>query len=442
VSRAASPALTEARGPGSGGVVVFALRRGFLLFLLVAAAAQVPPLLVVLFGGDLTISTATKIGWFYALAFHRAAIEVAEVATAGPDAVLAYRLSVAALAGTGLALWLAYRAGEAVGERAGGAVERRALAGAAVAVGYAVPIGAITAVVRLDLVTEGMFFPDLIRIRGIVWEAFALPLALAGAAAAAGAAMGGIVPGSRAHAWLAGGWRMLLAALGLALAGVVILAAIRPAGLDAYARAVSANGPRVAALLLGNHALLVPNQSFVVLAPSMGGCTAVWGSEDHEPLLCSGRLSSVDPQIVLLDAAIIARGESVAESSRPLPFAYAVFLLVPLVATVLVGRSVAAGATRAGRGQRVALGAGAGVVFAVLVGVGTWMASITVRAVEVSAGGTRTGSVTLGARPLATGLLAIAWGMIGGAVGAAIPSPQEAAPVSGPEEEPPSPTSV
>ena len=60
--------------------------------------------------------------------------------------------------------------------------------------------------------------------------------------------------------------------------GVLVLAAARPQGSAEYARVVSADGPRIALLLLGHHALLLPDQSFLVLAPSMGGCTQLAGT--------------------------------------------------------------------------------------------------------------------------------------------------------------------
>ena len=87
-------------------------------------------------------------------------------------------------------------------------------------------------------------------------------------------------------------------------------------------------------------------------------------------------------------------------------------------------------------------GAGAGVMFAVLVGVGTWLASAEL--VVHGAEGTGTRALTLGPRPVPTALLALAWGVVGGALGAWTRRQEEGTPVPVEPDEPvpPSPTSV
>ena len=113
---------------------------------------------------------------------------------------------------------------------------------------------------------------------------------------------------------------------------------------------MSSNGPRVAALLLGHHALLLPNQSFFVLAPSMGGCTELRGPKASIPLLCPGRLPNLGSPDILDD---IARVDGAAQptggttADRPMPAGYWMFVLVPAVATFSGGRS--AGSGRVGR---------------------------------------------------------------------------------------------
>ena len=87
-------------------------------------------------------------------------------------------------------------------------------------------------------------------------------------------------------------------------------------------------------------------------------------------------------------------------------------------------------------------GAGAGVMFAVLVGVGTWLASV--RLVVHAGGGAGTTTLTLGPRPVPTAMLALAWGVVGGALGASIRRQEEGTPVPVEPDAPvpPSPTSV
>ena len=439
---AAPPAPPEAHaadgGTRLGTVLLAAIRRGLLAFVATAAVAQLAPFLIELFGGGLAPSTALKLGWFYELAFHRVGIVVS-----GTDGFRAH-LSIAFLTGTAFAVWLLFRAGRAVGARMPGSrVGSRALAGALVGPVYALPIAAITSFVHVELATGGALFPDTVRFEGVSWQAFVYPALLGAVAGGAGGALGALAPDARFRAWLVGGWRMLVTALGLAAIGILLLAAVRPQGLAAYARAVSANGSRSALLLLGHHALVLPNQSFLVLAPSMGGCTSLSGPGGTEPLVCPGALPALD------DPAFIAAvsqvdGARPSAPTRPMPVGYWLFLLVPAIATVGAGRW--AGRTwraRDGSRERALRGAGAGAVFAVLVGTGTWMASLevglTLNATSASA------SFTLGANPVETALLALAWGVVGGPLGAWLLGGQgegTPVPVEPDEPVPPRPTSV
>lgn len=392
-----------------------ALRRGLVAFGLVALAGQLVPSVIDLFGGGLAFRTALRVGWFYTLAFNRVALDV-------DAASHTYRLSIAFLSGTALALWLLYRAGRAAAELAGTAPRQRVLTGAMVAPAYALPIGLITLVTRLQLASAGTLLPEALRVHGVVWQAFVFPLVLAAVAGGAGGLVSGLPQGSRDRAWLVGGWRMLLLALGLAFVGVLLLAALRPAGLRTYVRGASANGPRVALLIVGHHALLAPNQSFFVLAPSMGGCTSLAGPKVTIPRLCPGRLPILGADVARAIRAVRTGGH--APSHRSMPTWYWVFLLVPAIATIAEGRWAAGDAV--GRDRLVRAG-GAGLVFGVLIGCGAWASSITIQ------------GVTLGASPGPTMALGIVWGVVGGALGSLLRARQAGL---GPPGPPPSPTSV
>jgi hypothetical protein len=104
--------------------------------------------------------------------------------------------------------------------------------------------------------------------------------------------------------------------------------------------------------------------------------------------------------------------------------------LVPAVATIWGGRSAASRVERPE--DRLAAGVASGVVFALLIGAASWLAGVTLRLES---------SVTLGPRPLLSVMLALAWGVAGGVVGALLARRQ--LPVV-PEDEPapPRPTSV
>lgn len=416
------------------------IKGGLVAFVATAMVAQIVPASIEVFGGGFALPTALKLGWFYELAFHRVAIDVT-----GSGGV-AGRLSVAFLSGTGFAVWVLFRAGRMAARHAGPSLHARVFAGAMVGPVYALPIVVITTVVRLQLRTGGGFVPDTVRLHGVVWQAFVFPALLGMAAGAAGGAMGVLPHGSRTHAWLVGGWRGLLGALGLAVIGVLVLAAVRPEGTATYARVVSSNGPRAALLLLGHHALLLPNQSFFVLGPSMGGCTELGGPDATVPLICPGRLPVLDPPALLDDLARVVGGSGPTVTGtipdRPMPAGYWAFVLVPALATFTAGRYAGAGASQDVRsGEALLRGAGAGVVFALLVGIGVWMASFELH-IRAADGGTT--SLTLGSRPARMALLAFAWGVVGGALGATIRRQDEGTPVPVEPDAPvpPSPTSV
>ncbi len=168
---------------------------------------------------------------------------------------------------------------------------------------YALPIVVITSLVRVQLATGGALVPDTVRFEGVVWQAFVYPALLGAVAGGAGGALGVLRADARVSVWLVGGWRMLLAALGLAAVGILLLAAVRPQGLATYTRVVSANGARSTLLLVGHHALVLPNQSFLVVAPSMGGCTSLSGPGGTVPLVCPGTLPALDDPALIPSVA-------------------------------------------------------------------------------------------------------------------------------------------
>jgi hypothetical protein len=439
---AAPPAPPEAHaedaGPGLRPASLTAIKGGLVVFVVTALAGQIVPLAVEVVGGRLALSTALELGWFYELAFHRVAVDVTG------SGEMTGRMSVAFLSGTGLAIWLLFRAGRTTARRAGPSLRDRTLVGAMVGPVYALPIVVITSLVRLRLQTGGAFALETVRFHGVVWQAFVFPAFLGIIAGGAGGAVDWLARGSHLRAWLVGGWRALLWALGLAVVGVLVLAAVRPQGTAAYARIVSSSGPRTALLLFGHHALLLPNQSFFVLAPSMGGCTDLVGSETTISLICPGRLPVLEAPTLLDDISRVGGADTTgAIAERPMPAGYWAFALIPALATLAAGHHVGADVSgRAGLREALVRGAGAGVVFALLVGVGTWMASAAL--VVHTADGSGTTSLTFGPRPVPTALLALPWGVLGAAIGASIAYQDEGTPVPVEPEAPvpPNPTSV
>jgi hypothetical protein len=136
--------------------------------------------------------------------------------------------------------------------------------------------------------------------------------------------------------------------------------------------------------------------------PASGACDVVGGSERAD-LLCYGSYPSTT-----------ASGEV---SFGPAPAGYLVFLLVPAAATVFGGRR--GGQRSGGQGWSAAgIGAAAGVVFAILIGTGCVLASVTL-AYTAAGPSAIEGRLWIGPDPVRGVLLAAAWGVIGGAVGGA-----------------------
>jgi len=180
-----------------------------------------------------------------------------------------------------------------------------------------------------------------------------------------------------------------------------VLAAIEPGVTGAYARGLQGMGSG-GVVLFGHHLLLLPNQSIDVLAPSMGGATELEAGGGVTRLTIGG----------------ISPGEGIGplagwgSEGVDFPPGYALFLGVPAIASVMGGRRAAEDV--ASRGERAIRGGLAGTVFASLVTVGTAMATIV-------AWGSTGWEGWLGPAVPSTVLLALAWGVAGGIIGALLP---------------------
>jgi len=421
--------------PGSRRVLLFAIWRGLVALLLTAAAAEGAAFAVyVAAGRPFQAWSLVKIGWLYVLSFSRVGLEVrlspAVSAVAG-SAVggSLYRVHVAFLSGTALAVWLLFRAGRWAAERAPTGAGLRALVGALVAPGYAVPAFALALAATIRL-------PEfaLDSVRPVPWQALAFPLAMAAAAGAAGglAARSAVAArppwGPRAVAWTTGGWRMLIVSIGFAFVGLLLLAAVHPADVGTYVRWHERTG-RTGGIALVHEVLALPNIGEWLVAPSMGGCDVAGSSGGTTRLACS-------------DGVVDPAGLATLRVRRiPLPWWSFVFLGVPLAATLLGGERAARGVS-AWR-ERLLRGGGAGVVFGVLTG-----AAARVAGLAISSSGDPGSAIRLGPRPLSTAALGLVWGVLGGAAGALFPVAQdddgdpEGVPVDPEAPVPPRPTSV
>ncbi len=322
------------------------------------------------------------------------------------------KLVVATGALTILVLVLAYRAGR---EQAR-AFERRpgaaALAGATVALGVAIPMIVIAFPVTLGFPQFGIQ-----RLEPVLWQAFVMPLVVCGVAGAAGGAavardaleerVGGPVMGAVVGGATAFWWGIVGAFLAVLLVGAV---STGPTG--AYARFVSRTGGSGAATVI-EHASLLPNQSALILPVTMGTHATLSVAGQPAVVLWRTGIDASQGAGVLLAGLAGAMG-----NTATFPVWFWAFLLVPLIATLLGGRA-AAGPVRS-TSERALRGAAGGVVFAILCVLAAWAAGIELPAWADIANG----DATLGVPLLATGGLALAWGVLGGAIGAVLPWPK------------------
>jgi hypothetical protein len=408
------------RGWGAG------LAWGGLAFVVMAALGQ-----AVAFGVNLarapgeSAGTAAKLGWLYFGWFHHAAVTArvtsVEAVRAGGEAGLTANVALAMMLGTLLAIAILYRGGRAVADVGRGGGVARVLHGMKVAPAYAIPPFVVSALVNIDvpIPRNGLLVGSLqMPSGGVSW--FVLPLLIAAAAGAAGGMRSGrheLIShdpwGRRASGVLAGGLRMFALGLLLSFAGLVVLAAIRPGATGTYFGTISDPPTDQTTMNIAHHVLLLPNQSMWVLVPAMGGCDGVSGGGVSVTFLCYSKV----PTTVSVTAEGVTSGTALVRADfAKAPSGYLLFLLVPAVSVVLGGRYAARKRARS-KLEAFAMGAASGVVFAVLVALGSWLASVSAELSSPIGGLPANASVLIGPAIGAAGLLGLAWGVVGGALG-------------------------
>ncbi|HJP67197.1 MAG TPA: DUF6350 family protein [Actinomycetota bacterium] len=422
----------------TGSTWPIAIRRALLLFLVALAAAELLVILLAVSAQGQAPGPAAVAGSgsLLFLAFHRVdlAFEVPRSLFPSVTApvlppLTSVGVGLAPLAATAMIAWSLAVGGRAVARARpdAGSLER-ALRGAQVAVPYAVLTFAVSFVsVRLNQPgAEG------IRVHADHVGALLWPLVLAAVAGAAGglraAAQGGDSPlVRRLRAVLAGGWRMLWVGLVLSFLGLLVVAATRPDDTRSFLAGAFAGGPLRGVALIGLTALAVPNMAAWILFPAMGACTGVEGAF-RACLLSYGRFP----------------GEGLAIPGPPFPAGpvelttappgYYAFLVVPVVAVLVGGAFAARRGAASTRVEAAALGAGAGVVFAAM----SLVVILAARA-TLSAGGGQTaffGAAGLAMGPLlqSSALVAVGWGLAGGAVGGLLASARGGFGLPGPQD--------
>jgi hypothetical protein len=398
-----------------------AARRSLLVFVGAGAAAELVVLLLAFAAPGPKPGAASLAGGGAALlyAFHhvdlvfdlpRSLFPPPEAAVLGPTTRLT--LGLAPLLATAVILWALARAGRAVGEECGGGAIARGLHGTKVAVPYAAIAFGTSFLVRVSLSAGGEPGPTVhpAPLPALLW-----PLAMAVVAGIGGGVGSNATnPTGRWDRWvgaaIAGAWTMLWVGLALSFAGLLSMAAIRPQDTRAFVEALFSGGPLRGVVLAGLSILVIPNLAAWVFVPAMGGCTGV-----------SGALSSCVLSYSRFPAGDIhLAGPPFPSGPIDLPHAppeYLLFLLVPLVA-VLVGGAVAAqrGAGH-DRWNAAALGASAGALFGALT-LGVSLASqVVVRVGGGPSGFFPEGTLRAGPAIASGALIALVWGIGGGAVG-------------------------
>ena len=365
--------------------------------------------------------TTAKMGWLYFGWFQHATVTTRLTSSVSGGAGLTADVGLAMMLGTFLAIAILYRGGRAVADRAGGGGGARVLHGLKVAPAYAIPPFLVSGLVSIDIPIPGnapvagsLQMPS----GGLSW--FVLPLLIATAAGAAGGLRSGRHEllshdpwGRRAAGAIAGGLRMFVLGLALSFAAVLVLAAVRPGATRTYFAAVSRPPTDQTAAIIAHHVLLLPNQSMWVLVPAMGGCDGLSGGGVSASFLCYSKFPrnvSVSPEGLISGTPAVRADFGAARSG------YLLFLLVPAVSVVLGGRYAAKKRARL-RWEAVGVGAASGVVFAVLVAVGSWLASVSAGLSSPAAGIPANASVLIGPAVGAAGLLALLWGVVGGGLG-------------------------
>jgi hypothetical protein len=439
-------------GPSGGEVLTSgwgkAVGRGVLAFVIVALLAQAIPWLATASDPEGAPETldVIKIGGVVFFLFHHAGItfdlpnfSLGEAAPAplGGSIPISFTLALAMMLGTAIAVWLLYRGGRAVAASVGGRPAARALSGAKVAIPYALLSLGLSFLISFSLPLPPLPFfqaQQPLEIGPSPLAAFLWPLALGLLAGA----WGGLSTsrqeiressrGRRVGAILGGGWRMAWYGLGLAFIGYLITAALNPDvplpfGPDYFREVAGADSVLDAILLVLITVLVIPNIATLVLVPAMGGALGFSGSASGVQLSCALLSYTKFPS----GGAQPPEGGALFDvcSSLPIrfetaPIGYFLFLLVPLVATVLAARGAARRAEARSSTEGAAIGAASGVAFAAVIFLLILLAGISVKASGEIAGVGGSQSVVIGPT-LVTGLLfALAWGVAGGALGGAL----------------------
>ena len=369
---------------------------------------------------------------------------------------LSVTVSVALLLGTLLLVWLLYRAGKSLGVLSGGPAWVRGLAGAKVAIPYALITG--LGAVLLNLVPLSFDVPAIpgftaggaFELGPALVPAFLWPLAIGLLAGFAGGVAGapassweapradGLLAGAVRGGALAAGLAVLLAFVGTQIVAMVHADTAVPFNPSFFEDAFS--GPVLQGVASTVFLLfLAPNFGALALAPAMGSSLV---------LKATGTSFGLQPTFELTLLSLLNYPSGINEEvlsgidqgaggipgfptgslidQQIAPAYYWAFLLVPLIAMVLGGRAAARRASADTPAEGALAGALAGVVFA-----GATVALVVASGIRLHADagfGAGTQTVILGAHSAKTLLAAVLWGLVVGALGGVLGASRRPAP--------------
>jgi hypothetical protein len=377
---------------GAGRVLGVAAVGGASAFLWLAIGAQLLAVTASFLTGTRDLATWAKVGLLATVLSLRSAVEMRlpGLPLPGPWRRIEVSLVFVPMLLTVALVWLCARAGRRAADqradRSPWPTVALAAAGAGIPVALLAALAAAPVLLSLPVVSARVAAdPASAAVWGFGVAAIAAGLGaairLAGDSTAGRAIRGGLV---------AYGWSLVLLVV-----GVVAIAAFEPAATRTYVRWLRDAGP-IAPAAFGVHVLALPAQSALLMVPASGACVdLVAGGPALE--LCPWRL---EPQAV--GAALVPTRTALS------PWLW-LLSTVPPIAAFIGGRRAALAVP--GR-RAIVLGAGSGAVFAVLTIVVAWFATPSVA-------GTAPALVPLTLRIDRSWFIAgaVAWGVVGGAVG-------------------------
>ena len=330
-------------------------------------------------------------------------------------------LTATAMLGLAVAGYLLFRAGRSFAARSEVRGWANGVRGLQIAAFYGLFVFALSFFTRLDI-PLGQFLPapgegpQSASVHPSLIGAFWMPFVLASFAAGAGALWGRIWPRERlarlAVAGVSGGWRAAWIAVALSSISFLIVAALNPDVTRAFLEILPGGLQRLA-LIVGT-LLILPNVGTGIAAAAMGGSINFAAANDACAVISylkfPGGLAQFTP------------GGGVPETTCDLPFAlgpapfqFMLFLLVPLAATI-VGGWLAAQRSGARDAEE---GAIAGAAIAIPYALWLWLLGLMARLGYVAAVGIEI-RVWVGPGLVSTILVALVWGVAGGAIGGAL----------------------